>query len=210
MQAGKRILGSLTDVINKDYLGLENILLCIWHNKDSSYSVVRGIGSCKHYSAEENSYCPSCGAWIGHIGEEEFTADTYDHIFWIVNQLKKYAKTVIIKSDFPIPEHYKSKNLLSVDYKKSYSHYLFSKAVTVSSALNVDFKEYCFMTVFSDTQAKILESPSVFCPNLAISDILLLDKLLIVNPDRYELENCFGKNYLVCNTRIYDELVQRY
>ena len=209
LKSGDRYIGGVSDVVDvarsRKY---PNIIICLWSNKNTYKSVIANgwKKNCNHVWIEKDNICKMCGAYVGQIGKEKDTTDLYEHIFWLVNSLYNYTNRVIIKSDFYIPTDYRQRSTgLPIQFNQVTSHHIYDKVIPMSSMnLNVFHKGFCFLTVYQKKDMEtFIKTPSLYCSNLCVFDILL-EPCLIVNPDDKELKNTFTKNFLLCNSEVVD------
>lgn len=209
MSRGDRYIGGISDIVEltkkRHY---KNVIICLWSNQYSYKSVIGGWEKNKHcnHVYVENNICKNCGAYIGYVGAEKEINDTYEHIFWIVNQLYNNVDRVIIKSDFAIPTEYTQKYTgVKIPYETITSHHIYNKIIPISNMSN-PYKGYCFLTIYQKKNMKeIIKSCSLYCANLCVYDLLLED-CIIVNPDYNELQYAFTKNYILGNSKVVDLL----
>lgn len=202
-----RFIGSISDVINllDNNRRYDNIILCIWHNKQTYKSVITNDPKCKHPLVED-CVCQRCGGFVGHFGNEAELQDTYEHIYWLTNKLHGLTKRILIKSSFHIPTDYTQRlTKMPSKWKTITSHHLYDRIIPMSN-LNSTYNGNCFLTIYQDKDMpSVINASSLYAPNLCIFDILL-EQCLIVNPDIDELRHAYTKNFLICNSGIYERL----
>ncbi|EJF05935.1 hypothetical protein ThvES_00020060 [Thiovulum sp. ES] len=111
----------------------ETILLDIVSVYSTSEKVaINGRDTCSHsYTDEETLRCSTCGAWVGHIGEEYDDSLFYKHIYYIANMKK--ADSIIILSDRYYPDDYELEVFQGYTVKKQYKY---SRTYTITTKLN--------------------------------------------------------------------------